>query len=138
MPYERAADVVRLATSLQASSRGLTLDDVQREFKVSRRTAERLRDAVEDAFGPLEQVHTGEAKRHWRLRAPVLRHLVSVSAEDLAELSAAADALERAGLKERAVMLRRLDDKLRALLKADSLRGIEPAVQALTLAVRTP
>ena len=132
MPYERAADVVRLATSLQASSRGLTLDDIQREFEVSRRTAERLREAVEDAFGPLEPVRTGEAKRHWRLRAPVLRHLISVSAEKLAELSAAADALDRAGLKDRAVMLRRLDDKLRALLEADSLRGIELAVQALT------
>ena len=132
MPYDRAADVVRLAIRMQGSGRGLTLDDIQREFEVSRRTAERLRDAVEDVFGPLETVDTGEAKRHCRLRTRTLRHLISISAEELAELSAAADALDRTGLEERAVMLRRLDDKLRALLEAEALSGIEPDVQALT------
>ena len=132
MPYDRAADVVRLAIRMQGSGRGLTLDDIQREFEVSRRTAERLRDAVEDVFGPLETVDTGEAKRHCRLRTRTLRHLISISAEELAELSAAADALDRTGLAERAVMLRRLDDKLRALLEAEALSGIEPDVQALT------
>ena len=132
MPYDRAADIVRLAIRLQGSWSGLTLDDIQRDFDVSRRTAERLRDAVEDVFGPLEMVDTGDARRHWRLRAPILQHVVSVSAEELAELGAAAAALERTGLEERAGMLRRLDDKLRALLEADSLSGIEPDVQALT------
>jgi len=132
VPYERAADIVRLAILLQGSSRGLTLDDIRSEFEVSRRTAERLRDAVEDVFGPLEPVNAGEAKRHWRLRAPKLRDLVSLSAEELAELTAAAGALDRAGLEERAAMLRRLDDKLRALLEPDARSGIEPDMQALT------
>ena len=132
MPYDRAADIVRLAIRLQGSSAGLTLDDIQRQFEVSRRTAERLRDAVEDVFGPLEAVDTGEARRHCRLRARTLRHLVSLSAEELAELTAAADALDRAGLDERAAMLRRLGDKLRALLEAEAQSGIEPDVQALT------
>ena len=132
MPYDRAADIVRLAIRLQGSWWGLTLDDIQRQFEVSRRTAERLRDAVEDVFGRLETVDTGEARRHWRLRTPTLRHLVSLSAEELAELTAAADALDRDGLEERAAMLRRLDDKMRALLEAKARSGIEPDVQALT------
>ena len=132
MPYDRAADIVRLAIRLQGNWGGLTLDDIQREFEVSRRTAERLRDAVEDVFGPLETVDTGEARRHCRLRTPTLRHLVSLSAEELAELTAAADALDRAGLDERAAMLRRLGDKLRAVLEAAARSGIEPDVQALT------
>ena len=132
MAYDRAMDIVRLAIRLQGTGSGLTLDDIQREFGISRRTAERLRDAVEELFGPLETVHTGEPKRHCRLRAPILRRLISLSAEELAELPAAATALERAGLDERALMLRRLEDKLRALLEAETLNGIEPDLQALT------
>ena len=132
MAYDRAMDIVRLAIRLQGTGNGLTLDDIQREFGISRRTAERLRDAVEELFGPLETVHTGEPKRHCRLRAPILRRLISLSAEELAELPAAATALERAGLDERALMLRRLEDKLRALLEAETLNGIEPDLQALT------
>ena len=130
MAYDRAMDIVRLAIRLQGTASGLTLDDIQREFEISRRTAERLRSAVEDLFGPLETVPMGEAKRHCRLRAPNVRRLVSLSADELVELPAAAAALERAGLQERSAMLRRLDDKLRALLEPDALCGIEPGLQA--------
>ena len=134
MAYERAADIVRLAIRLQGTWRGLTLDDIEREFEVSRRTAERLRNAVEDVFGPLELVDTGEPRRYWRLRISTLRSLVTVSAEELAEIAAAATALERNGLDERAGMLRQLADKLRALLEADALMQIEPDLQALMVA----
>ena len=47
MRYERVQDVVRLAVRLQGSRGGMTLDDIQAGFSVSRRTAERLRDAVD-------------------------------------------------------------------------------------------
>ena len=114
--------------------RGLTLDDIQRDFEVARRTAERLRNAVEDVFGPLELVDTGERRHHWRLRTSTLRSLVTVSAEELAELNAAAAALDRTGLVERAAMLRQLADKLRALLEQDALTQIEPDLQALMVA----
>ena len=134
MAYERAADIVRLALRLQGTWRGLTLDDIQRDFEVSRRTAERLRNAVEDAFGPLDLGDTGERRHHWRLRTSTLRSLVTVSAEELAELSAAATALERNGVEERALMLRQLADKLRALLEADALMQLEPDLQALMVA----
>ena len=132
--YARAADIVRLALRLQGTWRGLTLDDIQRDFEVARRTAERLRDAVEDVFGPLELVGHGERRHHWRLRTSTLRSLVTVSAEELAELAAAATALERNGLQERASMVSQLADKLRALLEADALKQIEPDLQALMVA----
>ena len=134
MAYERAADIVRLALRLQGTWRGLTLDDIQRDFEVARRTAERLRNAVEDVFGPLDPVVTGERRHHWRLRAATLRSLVTVSAEELAELNAAAVALDRTGLAERASMVRLLADKLRALLEQDALTRIEPDLQALMVA----
>ena len=40
--------------------------------------------------------------------------------------------LDRSGLEQRAVMLRRLGDKLRGLREAEALGGIEVDVQALT------
>lgn len=134
MAYERAADIVRLALRLQGTWRGLTLDDIERDFEVSRRTAERLRNAVEDTFGPLELVESGERRHHWRLRTSTLRSLVTVAAEELAELAAAATALGRSGLQERASMVSQLADKLRALLETDALKQIEPDLHALMVA----
>ena len=52
MRYEPAARLVRLAVLMQGRQGGVTLDDIQSEFEVGRRTAERMRDAVGEAFRP--------------------------------------------------------------------------------------
>ncbi len=133
MRYERIADIVRLATRLQGGG-GLTLDEIGSEFEVSRRTAERMRDAVEHAFGPLEYEETDDGRRRWRLRSNPLRDLVRVSADELVELETAAAEVERAGFEERAALLRGLAGKLRALAGEAERRRIEPDLEALTMA----
>ena len=133
MRYERLADIVRLAMHLQSAS-GLTLDDIKNEFSISRRTAERMRDAVEHAFGTLETVDAGDGKKHWRLRSNALRDLLPVSAEELVELETATAELARSGFDERAVLLRDLATKLRALLGLAERRRLEPDLEALMMA----
>ncbi|MCY4555455.1 MAG: WYL domain-containing protein [Chloroflexi bacterium] len=133
MRYEGLANIVRLAIRLQGAG-GLTLDEIGSEFGVSRRTAERMRDAVEQAFGPLEYEEADDGRRHWRLRSNALRDLIRVSADELVELETAAAEVERAGLHERAVLLRDLAGKLRALVREAERRRIEPDLEALTMA----
>ena len=134
MRYEPVKNIVRLAVRLQGTAGGLTLDDIQADFSVSRSTAERMRDAVSDVFGGLERVNTGDAKHHWRLRSDAVRRLVAITPEELAELESAASAVERAGLDERAATLREFATKVRAALRTDSLARIEPELEALVLA----
>ena len=131
MRYERLQDIVRVAIRLQGALGGLTLDDIRADFGVSRRTAERLRDAVEAIFGPLEMVDTGDNRRHWRLRSDALRRLVAFSAGELTALASAAAVLERSGFGERAATLRELATKLRATLRTESLARIESNIEAL-------
>lgn len=122
MRYERLAKLVHLAIRLQGSRVGLALADIQDEFSVSRRTAERMRDAVEAAFGPLDTVDTDSADRriHWRLQSRALHSFIHVSPEELADLEAAAGSLGRGGLVERARGLRDLVAKLRAASRGHS------------------
>ena len=134
MRYQRVQDIVRLAVRLQGALGGLTLDDIQADFSVSRRTAERLRDAVESVFGPLEILTRDDGKRHWRLRSRALQRLVSVSSEELAELASAAAALERTSFSEQAARLQDLSAKLRAALRPESLERLESDLEALVLA----
>ena len=134
MRYERLKDIVKLAIRMQGLRGGVTLNEIQAEFAVGRRTAERMRDAVEWAFGPLEIVDSGDNKRHWRLRSDALRRLASLSAEELAELESAAESLERTGFEARAAALRELDTKLRAAQRTDSLARIEADIEALVQA----
>ena len=134
MRYERLKDIVKLAIRMQGLRGGVTLDEIQAEFAVGRRTAERMRDAVEWAFGPLEIADGGDNKRHWRLRSDALRRLAPLSAEELAELESAAETLERTGFEARAAALRELHTKLRAAQRTDSLARIEADIEALVQA----
>lgn len=133
MRYERLADIVRLALLMQGAG-GLTLDDMEGEFGVSRRTAERMRDAVERAFGPLELADAGDRKRHWRLGSNRLRDLVDLSPDELVEMETAAADLARTGQDERAALLRDLAVKLRALLPPERRFRLDPDLEALTVA----
>jgi len=132
--YERLKDIVKLAIRMQGLRGGVTLDEIQAEFGVGRRTAERMRNAVEWAFGPLEIVDSGDNKRHWRLRSDALRRLAPLSAEELAQLGSAAETLERTGFEAGAAALRELDTKLRAAQRTDSLARIEADIEALVQA----
>ena len=134
MRYERLKDIVKLAIRMQGLRGGVTLDEIQAEFAVGRRTAERMRDAVEWAFGSLEIADGGDNKRHWRLRSDALRRLAPLSTEELAELESAAETLERTGFEARAAALRELDTKLRAAQRTDSLARIEADIEALVQA----
>ena len=140
MRYARLTDIVRLAIDLQGTSSGMTLDGIAERYGVSRRTAERLRDAVEAAFGPLQTVDSGERRRHWRLRSTALRGLVRIAPEELAELESAATRLDREGLAERSGIVHALARKLRALsrpMHAGALDdGLEVLMRAEGLAMR--
>ena len=134
MRYERLENFVRLAVRLQGTPGGLTLDDIRAGFSVSRRTAERMRDAVVAAFGPLDLVNSDDTKHRWRLRSDAVRRLVEFAPEELAELESAASALERVGLEERADTLREFATKVRATLRTESLALLEAELEALVQA----
>ena len=131
MRYERLKHIIDLAVRLQGSRAGVTLDDIQQDLSVSRRTAERMRDAVEWAFGPLETVPADDNKLHWRLQSRALRHLLRITPEELSALGTAAAALEQTGLQDQAVKLKDIITKLRATQADASSERREADLEAL-------
>lgn len=115
MRYEPALNLLELAIELQARRYGMTTDDIMTKFDISRRTAERMRTAVEQAFGPLGLVRNSDRKQHWTLRSPGLKQMVWISPEELVEVESAASQLEKNGLKERSEKLRSLGNKIRVI-----------------------
>ena len=64
--YRRLADLVELTALLQATTTGITLDQITERFDVSRRTAERMLVALRDTFGDIEPTYRNGLK-HWRI-----------------------------------------------------------------------
>jgi hypothetical protein len=127
MRYEKAEVLVRLALDLQGSLTGLSLDEIRERYApdpetpLSRRTAERLRDAIERLFPQLEQANPGELPKRWRLPAATANGLAAVDADELAALATAAAVLRRDNLNDQAEKVETAAAKLRAGLKRQTI-----------------
>ena len=73
MRYERISDILKLATMLQGRADGLSIKDIMEEFHVSRRTAERMRDALTYVFPQFLK------QTVWPLARGRVRRLISIS-----------------------------------------------------------
>ena len=109
----------------------MTYDEISEAFEISRRTAERLKHAVEQVFPELEQSNPGESPKRWRLPPRTLNSLINIDAIELAALENSIEGAARMGLQHLAGNLTSLRDKVRALANPDSIRTAEPDLEAL-------
>ena len=130
MRLEKLMTILQVARRLAGSSEGLTLDDIAQDAGVDRRTAERMRDTLRDLFPTLEELRDGRAKRY-RIRGGLDGFLQSPLVDELAELEAAIRGLKATGGEARAALLRSLNDKIRAALRAPVRQRIDPDLDAL-------
>ena len=132
--YEKADTIFRIALDMQGTAEGLSLEDIQREYSdkpLSRRTAERLRDAIERVFPQMQQANPGELPKRWRLPTGTASGFAAVSAEELAD-AAGVSLLRRENMLVQAGNAERAVSKLRTLMRPDALTRVAPDLETLT------
>lgn len=128
MRLDKIKAALELARDLAASTVGLTIEEIQANHNVSRRTAERMRDVVEEGFGELERIRDGRQVR-FRLRlAKGVNFLTAPTAEELAELMNLGQAMEKRD-PARAGLLNSLALKISAALREADRRRLEPDIE---------
>lgn len=131
MRYGRLADLVRLAMQMQGRADGLSLDDIGETFEVSRRTAERMRDAIRDAFPQTEELVEPGGRKRWRLPPGTAGRLADPNVDDIAALHRGAELARQSGDLATADHLDALSDRLRARLPGPKRARLEPDIAAL-------
>jgi len=131
MRYGRLADLVRLAMQMQGRADGLSLDDIGQTFEVSRRTAERMRDAIRDAFPQAEELAEPGGRKRWRLPPGTAGRLADPTVDDIAALHRGAELARQSGDFGTAEHLETLSDRLRARLPGPKRTRLEPDISAL-------
>lgn len=124
--YHRVEDIIQLALALQVPGAGLCLEDIQARFDVGRRTAERMREAVDRLYPGLTSTKGTDGRKYWRLPLGEANALVCWLPEELDALSRAIGEATGAGDADRARVLAVLHDKIEALAAAES-RGELPS-----------
>ena len=116
---------------MQASNEGVGLQDIQDEFGVGRRTAERMRDTMLLLFPNVEEMRVDDQTKRWRLPPASLPGLSNVSVQELAGMKTAIDLLRKEHLIQHAENLENLWLKIKGRLRPESAASIETDLEVL-------
>ena len=133
MRHEKSQNLLAIALEMQGAV-GLSLPDIQERFHVSRRTAERMRDAVMALFPQTEEHSIGDGLKRWRIPKKNALSSIPVSAEELAALRSAAEQARRQGLAEQANALDNVASKFLGLILPDARSKVTLNYEALAQA----
>ena len=127
--YERVEDILRLAIEMQNSYQGFSIQDIQDEFEVSRRTAIRMKDTVERLFPSMEKVQNPMSRiKKWRLNKTSLNKMISFTAEELAELENCKSIMKNMNYTNRCDLLSEIMAKINMINESKS---VETDIEAL-------
>lgn len=127
--YERVEDILRLAIDMQNSYQGFSIQDIQDEFEVSRRTAIRMKDTVERLFPSIEEVQNPLSRtKKWRLNKTPLNKMISFTAEEIAELENCKSMMKNLNYTNRCDLLSEIMAKINML---NDSKSVETDVEAL-------
>lgn len=84
----KTEEMIKLAMLFQNSYCGLSIDDIEKEFDCSRRSAERMKTVLFDLFpNKVEEFSsTQDRKKRWRFKKGTMNFLLSFTADDFADL----------------------------------------------------
>src|ERR1700722_407137 len=131
MSFEKAQRLIEVATFVAAHRMGVTVDDVRRRYGSSKRTAQRLLHTLELQFPDAECGFDEDGRKRWKLQTGALRDLLTLTSDELAALDLSIETLERSALGVEATELRRLREKILALVPRNKIARVETDHEAL-------
>ncbi|MCL1630128.1 WYL domain-containing protein [Roseibaca sp. V10] len=131
MRYARTTDLITLALRMQGTAEGVSLADIMQDFEVSRRTAERMRDALLDALPQIVPLGEPGGVKRWRLPARCLGGMTQPTLDEIAAIHRAREIVARQGDGATAEALDGLATRLKAALPAPARARLAPDITAL-------
>lgn len=84
--YSRVSDILDLAVFMSSKIAGVTINDIIDRYKVSRRTAERMRDSLTCIFPQIDEIETDDTQKHWGFTNYSISHLITFSSKEIANI----------------------------------------------------
>lgn len=133
MSFTKALDLLRTAEMAASKYSGVSLNDIEEEFSVDRRTAQRMTKALEDLFQNVTIKVDDERKKYWKLSQADAKLMLSQGLRD-SELSALEMSIvraEREGSTHEVQALKSLRDRLLAAMPGTLARRAEADAEAV-------
>ena len=125
----KTEQIIELAMMFQNSFSGICIDDIEKHFECSRRSAERMKGILFDLFpDKIEPVNRNDKKKYWRFAKGTMNTLITFSTDDFANL----EYLKNFANDENRV--KQLDEviaKIKALTPQKNLRALDTDIEAI-------
>lgn len=125
--YSRNSDILELAFAMASRPQGVTIKDIETEYGVSRRTAERMRDSLINIFPQIEELDIEEQynAKHWGFTNHAILPLVYFTPKEIVNIE---QYERRTTNKEVKSELKSTIDKIKLLSKKRS-RSVEENIE---------
>lgn len=130
MSFGKAVDLLRLAR-MASGHVGITLTEIEVEFGVVRRTAQRMTDALVQAFPDTEDYIASDGRKRWRVPRRRVAEFFAPTPDEIATLELACTTLEHQGLPSEAGRLRSLRETIKILTPDKRHARLEADEEAL-------
>ncbi len=130
MLYKKTDDLMDLATFMQASSEGVSIQDIMEKFNVSRRTAIRMKDAIKLKYPNIKE-EIGEQKvKRWSLPKGDINKSFYVSLDEINAMQNAIKLMKNSHSLD-AGYLENILNKIKASMDKTLFNKIEPDAEVL-------
>ncbi|MBQ6516016.1 WYL domain-containing protein [bacterium] len=130
-------DLIRLILWMEDSYQGVSIQDIQDEFDVSRSTAIRMKRVVDELFAVEEVENYSSPSKKWRLCKKRFTDMIKFTAEELAELENCKSMMRNLNYTNRCDLLSEIMAKMNALNEQKSIKtDVEALLEAEGYAVR--
>jgi len=131
MSFEKAQDLIMLAMMASERHGGVTLADIEEQFGVSHRTAQRMTEALSTVFFNVESTQGDDRRRRWKMRVPVPPHLAIREEDGLEALDVAIKEAREDDRHRQARSLTRLKEMFLNQLPPHAARRAETDAEAV-------
>ncbi len=125
--YGKYLTLLGLIYDMQSSNDGISYEDIQSKYQVSRRTAERMMKAIIESNVDVEVIRN--RPKHWRIKKAI--SAPSPTLEHLAVLSASAKMFKRTGMNEYCNRVEELGKILKTNMEHSNLTRLDADLEAL-------
>lgn len=134
--YSRVSDILDLAVYMSSKPLGVTINEISQRYKVSRRTAERMRDSLTCIFSQVDEIETKDTQKHWGFINYSISQLVSFTPKEIANIE---QCQRRTTNKEMKEELGKTAEKIKSLNRKNMVsaeNNIEMIMQTEGYAIR--
>ena len=131
MRLEKLENLLELASEMQAKRYGISIQDIMEKFRVSRRTAIRMKDIIKNVFPFVTEVKTESRVKRWTIPTSTLDKISNISTEEFTALDISKKILLKNNLGFEARKIESLQNKLSMILSSNLLNKIETDLEVL-------